>query len=199
MPLLDEARALLGPPRRRLAPEGEDLVRTFGHVVVDEAQDLSPMQLRMVARRSLSGSMTVVGDIAQATGSWVPASWSQVVEHLPVRRGWRLVELTVNYRTPSEIMDVAGRILEQVAPGMRPPEAVRSSGRPPRIIRAAVPAGSLPGEALGELTAGVVRGELEGFGERRWSGHGGGDRSSHPARPRGLRPGRRRPAVRTGR
>ena len=66
------------------------------------------MQLRMVARRSLSGSMTVVGDIAQATGSWVPASWAQVVEHLPGRRGWRLAELTVNYRTPSEIVEVAG-------------------------------------------------------------------------------------------
>jgi AAA domain/UvrD-like helicase C-terminal domain len=170
VPLLDEARALLGPPRRRLAPEGEDQVRTYGHVVVDEAQDLTPMQLRMVARRSLSGSMTVVGDIAQSTGSWVPASWSQVVEHLPGRRGWRLAELTVNYRTPSEIVNVAGRILEQVAPGMRPPEAVRSTGRPPRTIQAAVPAGSMPGEALGELAAGLVRGELEGFAGRDGAG-----------------------------
>ena len=90
MALLDEARALLGPPRRRPRPTDETGPRRYGHVVVDEAQDLSPMQLRMVARRSLSGSMTVVGDIAQATGEWVPASWSQVVEHLPVRRGGRL-------------------------------------------------------------------------------------------------------------
>jgi hypothetical protein len=163
IPLLDEARALLGPPRRNPHPNGVDSPRTFGHVVIDEAQDLSPMQLRMVARRSLSGSMTVVGDIAQATGSWVPASWAQVVEHLPARRGWRLVELTVNYRTPGEIIEMAGRILEQVAPGMRPPEAVRSSGRPPRILRASLAEGSFPGDALGALAADAVRQELQAF------------------------------------
>jgi DNA helicase IV len=112
----------------------------------------------------------VVGDIAQATGSWVPASWAQVVEHLPGRRGWRLAELTVNYRTPREIVEVAGRILEQVAPGMRPPEAVRTSGRPPRTIRASVPAGSMPGEALGELAAQVVEDELDAFNQRGGDG-----------------------------
>jgi DNA helicase IV len=161
--LLDEARALLGPPRRRPVTDAEPTPRTFGHVVVDEAQDLSPMQLRMVARRSLSGSMTVVGDLAQATGTWVPGSWSQVVEHLPGRRGWRLVELTVNYRTPREIMEMAGRILEQVAPGVRAPDAVRSSGRPPRIIRADRSAGSFPGDTLSAVTARAVRSELDDF------------------------------------
>jgi DNA helicase IV len=171
--LLDEARALLGPLRRRPAPDDDDVVRTFGHVVVDEAQDLSPMQLRMVARRSLSGSMTVVGDIAQATGSWVPASWAQVVEHLPARRGWRLAELTVNYRTPSEIIDVAGHILEQVAPGMRPPEAIRTSGRRPRMIRASVPTGSVPGEALGEVAARLVRDEVDALNALGGGGGGG--------------------------
>jgi DNA helicase IV len=163
IPLLDEARALLGPARRTARANGAENPRTFGHVVVDEAQDLSPMQLRMVARRSLSGSMTVVGDIAQATGSWVPASWGQVVEHLPARRGWRLVELTVNYRTPGEIIEMAGRILEQVAPGMHPPEAVRSTGRPPRILRASLAEGSFPGDALGALAADAVRQELLAF------------------------------------
>ena len=69
--LLDEARALLGPARRRQNGDEPD-IRAFGHIVVDEAQDLSPMQLRMLARRSLSGSMTVVGDIAQSTGAWAP-------------------------------------------------------------------------------------------------------------------------------
>jgi DNA helicase IV len=163
IPLLDEARALLGPPRRRSGPDLDEQARTYGHVVVDEAQDLSPMQLRMVARRSLSGSMTVVGDIAQSTGTWVPASWAQVVDHLPARRGWRLAELTVNYRTPREIVEVAGRILEQVAPGMRPPEAVRAGGRPPRILRASLSAGSFPGEALAALAADAVRDELDGL------------------------------------
>jgi DNA helicase IV len=121
------------------------------------------MQLRMVARRSLSGSMTVVGDIAQATGTWVPASWAQVVEHLPARRGWRLVELTVNYRTPREIMQMAGRILEQVAPGVRPPDAVRSTGRPPRIVRAARPEEPFPIRSLTELTVQAVRDEVGEF------------------------------------
>jgi DNA helicase IV len=161
--LLDEARALLGPARRSAVSDDEAGTRTFGHVVVDEAQDLSPMQLRMVARRSLSGSMTVVGDIAQATGTWVPTTWAQVVEHLPSRRGWRLAELTVNYRTPTEIMQMAGRILEQVAPGVRPPEAVRASGRAPRIVRVARSEGSFPGEALGALAARTVRDELGAF------------------------------------
>ena len=64
VPLLDEAHAYLGPVR------GREEIRTFGHIVVDEAQDRSPMELRMLARRSLSGSMTIVGDIGQATGPW---------------------------------------------------------------------------------------------------------------------------------
>jgi hypothetical protein len=161
IPLLDEARFLLGPATRRSIPDIVDHPRTFGHVVVDEAQDLSPMQLRMVARRSLSGSMTVVGDIAQATGTWVPASWAQVVDHLPARKGWRLVELTVNYRTPTEIMEMAGRILDQVAPGMRPPEAVRSSGAWPRVLRVSPGEGAFPGDALGSAAAEAARRQLE--------------------------------------
>ena len=60
----------------------DDEIRSFGHIVVDEVQDLSPMQLRMLARRSLSGSMTVVGDIAQATGPWAPQEWDDVTRHL---------------------------------------------------------------------------------------------------------------------
>jgi len=159
VPLLDEAFALLGP-RRKGSPERGDGIRTYGHVVVDETQDLSPMQLRMVARRSLSGSMTVVGDVAQATGPWAPSSWSQIVEHLPARRGWRLVELTVNYRTPSEIMEPAARVLEQVAPGMRSPDSVRASGRPPRIVRASRPEGFERAERLAESVVAAVRDDL---------------------------------------
>jgi DNA helicase IV len=163
IPLLDEALSLLGP-RRRPSPEHPDPIRTYGHVVVDEAQDLSPMQLRMVARRSLSGSMTVVGDVAQATGPWAPTSWSQVVEHLPSRRGWDLVELTVNYRTPSEIMDLAARVLDAVAPGMRAPESVRAAGRRPRVV----PSGrdAFGGDAqLVAAVVGAVRDELELVGD----------------------------------
>jgi hypothetical protein len=158
IPLLDEAHALLGT-RRKGGAERPEGIRTYGHVVVDETQDLSPMQLRMVARRSLSGSMTIVGDVAQATGPWAPASWSQVVDHLPARRGWRLVELTVNYRTPSEIMELASRVLEQVAPGMRSPDSVRASGRTPRVVsvpRADGFAWAAEGRGAGDLAAAVV-------------------------------------------
>ncbi len=132
VPLLDEAVVLLGPRRRRKAEDGE-LVRTFGHVVVDEAQDLTPMQLRMLTRRSLGGSMTVVGDIGQATGSFSPSSWDDVLAHLPRRKPPRQVELTVNYRTPSEIMEVAGRVLAAAAPHLVPPTSVRSAGFGPAV------------------------------------------------------------------
>ncbi|MDQ6838503.1 MAG: AAA family ATPase [Actinomycetota bacterium] len=149
--LLDEARALLGPPRRRTSSDEPD-IRAFGHIVVDEAQDLSAMQLRMLARRSLSGSMTVVGDIAQATGAWAPDGWADVVRHLPTARAWRQVELTVNYRTPSEIMDLAGRVLAATEPDMRPPESVRASGELPRLVPVA-PVGEDP---VGVLAPAVI-------------------------------------------
>jgi DNA helicase IV len=143
MPLLDEAMALLGSRKKRSAVEppaggmgdgGDGDIRTFGHIVVDEAQDLTPMQLRMLARRSLNGSMTLVGDVAQATGTWAPSSWSDVLSHLPTRRGTNTVTLSVNYRTPAEIMDVAGRVLAAAIPGATPPESVRSTGELPRSV-----------------------------------------------------------------
>jgi hypothetical protein len=114
----------------------EDDIRSFGHIVVDEVQDLSPMQLRMLARRSLSGSMTVVGDIAQATGPWAPESWDDVTRHLSPRRTTRLVELTVSYRTPAEVIAVAAQVLAVAAPAITPPRPVRQSGFTPRIIEA---------------------------------------------------------------
>ena len=102
VPLLDEARALLGPRPAGVATAArpDDEVRTYGHIVVDEAQDLSPMQLRMLNRRSLNGSMTVVGDIAQSTGAWAHADWEEILEHLPDRRPARRAELTIGYRLP---------------------------------------------------------------------------------------------------
>jgi DNA helicase IV len=151
VPLLDEAVVLLGPRRKRKSDEGE-LIRTFGHIVVDEAQDLSPMQLRMLARRSLGGSMTVVGDIGQATGPFSPSSWDDVLAHLPRRKPSRQVELTVNYRTPSEIMEVAGRVLAAAAPHLVPPTSVRSAGVGP-AVRSVDAAG---GEDVGEVALAVA-------------------------------------------
>ena len=112
----------------------DDEVRSFGHIVVDEVQDLSPMQLRMLARRSLSGSMTVVGDIAQATGPWAPQEWDDVTRHLSPQRPVRLVELTVSYRTPSEVVALASRVLAVAAPSIAPPRPVRRAGSTPRIV-----------------------------------------------------------------
>jgi DNA helicase IV len=112
----------------------DDDVRSFGHIVVDEVQDLSPMQLRMLARRSLSGSMTVVGDIAQATGPWAPQHWDDVTRYLSPQRPPRLVELTVSYRTPAEVIALAARVLAVAAPSIAPPRPVRESGQEPRIV-----------------------------------------------------------------
>jgi DNA helicase IV len=131
VPLLDEALVLLGPRKKRA--DHADALRTFGHVVVDEAQDLSPMQLRMLSRRSLGGSMTVVGDIGQATGPFSPSDWGDILAHLPSRKPSRQVELTVNYRTPAEIMEVAGRVLAKAAPHLVPPQSVRSAGVGPAV------------------------------------------------------------------
>jgi DNA helicase IV len=132
--LVDEARVLLGPRRGRAGDRDPSELRTYGHIVVDEAQDLSPMQLRMVARRSLSGSMTVVGDIGQATGPWAPAAWTDVLAHLPGQRPARQVELSVSYRTPAEVVAVAAPVLAAAAPGLRPPTAVRRTGVAPRFV-----------------------------------------------------------------
>jgi hypothetical protein len=132
--LIDEARVLLGPRRARAGGGGgpeHDEPRTYGHIVVDEAQDLSPMQLRSVARRSLSGSITMAGDIGQATGPWAPAGWDEVTAHLPGQRQPRLVELTVSYRTPAEVVEVAARVLAETAPGLTPPTPVRRTGVAP--------------------------------------------------------------------
>jgi superfamily I DNA/RNA helicase len=154
--LLDEARALLGTARRRPPPSrgstDDDTPRAYGHIVVDEAQDLSPMQWRMLGRRSLSSSMTIVGDIAQATGSWAPGSWSEALQHLKTKRGARVVELTVNYRTPSEVMDLASRVLEAGAPGMVAPQSVRSTGEAPRVLATAA-------TSLADTAASVVAAE----------------------------------------
>jgi len=145
--LVDEARHLLGPRNGT----GEDGVRKYGHIVVDEVQDLSPMQLRMLTRRSLSGSMTVVGDVAQATAPWAPTSWSDITDHLPRRRPARTVELTVSYRTPAEVLAVASRVLAVAAPGLTPPRPVRRSGEEPRMLAVPNADGSRPGPTVGDM------------------------------------------------
>lgn len=155
IPLLDEAAQLLGPLPKLPTTVGtvneglfppvsavpiEEGMRTYGHIVIDEAQDLSPMQLRMVARRSLGGSMTIVGDIGQATGMWAPKDWDEILAYLPQKRPARKVELTVGYRTPAEIMNIAARVLAVAAPNLTVPTSVRSVGFGPTVLR--VPLGN---------------------------------------------------------
>ena len=151
-----------GELRRRLLAEAEDgadevpdlATRTFGHALVDEAQELSPMQWRMLGRRCPSGSMTLVGDLGQATGVWAPSGWDEVVAHLPRRRDPRIARLTVNYRTPAEVMEVAARVLAEVAPDLVPPVPVRRAGVRP--VFAQVGAEDLVAE-----TAAAVRAEID--------------------------------------
>jgi DNA helicase IV len=151
--LMDEARVLLGPVRS--AEEGP---RSYGHIVVDEAQDLSAMELRMLARRSISGSMTVVGDIAQATGPSAHRHWDEVVAHLPGRPPPRVVELSINYRTPAEVMALAARVLRATTPELDPPRSIRSTGSEPTETEAR------PAE-LASTVAAVAAGELEAIGD----------------------------------
>jgi DNA helicase IV len=148
--LLDEARELLGA---RPGKKQEDAIRTYGHIVVDEAQDLSPMDLRVLTRRSLNGSMTVVGDIAQSTGAWAHNSWDEILEHLPDRREPRMAELTVGYRIPAPMMSLAARVLTLAAPQLKPPQSVRQDGQPPRVVRAH--------DDLAARVVDVVRGEVD--------------------------------------
>ncbi|MFB9178092.1 HelD family protein [Dactylosporangium sucinum] len=102
----------------------------FGHVIVDEAQELSPMAWRLLMRRCPSRSMTVVGDLAQTAALSGPASWGDIFAPFVADR-WRAAELTVSYRTPAEIMDVAARVLAGIDPSIVPPRPVRHSGVEP--------------------------------------------------------------------
>ncbi|HEX5405467.1 MAG TPA: RNA polymerase recycling motor ATPase HelR [Pseudonocardiaceae bacterium] len=100
---------------------------TYRHVVVDEAQELSEMDWRVLMRRCPGRSFTVVGDLAQRGSVAGATAWSTVLEpYVPGR--WVYRSLTVNYRTPAEIMAVAGALLAEFAPGVQPPESVRACG-----------------------------------------------------------------------
>jgi DNA helicase IV len=150
-----------------------DRTWAFGHVIVDEAQELSEMAWRMVMRRCPSRSMTIVGDIAQ-TGSLAGASsWTDVLDRYQGDR-WRLSGLTINYRTPSEIMAVAADVLAAIDPHLDLPRSVRSTGAEPWSLAAppddlagwladaARRAAAPPGE--GQLAVIVPAARLEEFG-----------------------------------
>src|SRR5437763_3024820 len=118
IPLLDEARTLL-----------DARPRAYGHVIVDEAQDLTPMQLRMIARRARDGSATLLGDIAQGTGPIRYSTWEEIYPEAA------LEELRHAYRVPREIMDVALPLLDAIAPDVAPPISYRTGAEPPEVRR----------------------------------------------------------------
>jgi DNA helicase IV len=126
LPLLDEARTLLDGP-----------ARAYGHVIVDEAQDLSPMQLRTISRRALDGSLTILGDVAQATGPVVYRSWQELEPYLPEGIDVTIEELRHAYRVPAEIMELALPLLARISPDLEPPLAYRQGGTPPRLVEVA--------------------------------------------------------------
>ncbi|HEV2243793.1 MAG TPA: ATP-binding domain-containing protein [Streptosporangiaceae bacterium] len=144
-----------------LIDEARDLIErtpSLAHVVVDEAQDLSPMQCRAIGRRCETGSATVLGDIAQGTTAWATASWPQLLAHLG-KQDAGLRVLDTGYRVPRQILDFASRLLGHIAPGLTPASSVRqdpgslvitaATGRtlPAALVAACADARARPGSA----------------------------------------------------
>ena len=112
-----------------LIDEATDLVQrthSLGHVVLDEAQDLSPMQYRAVGRRCTTGSATVLGDLAQGTTPWATRSWDEALAHLGKSDGV-IEELTAGFRVPTDVITYASRLLPHIAPGLTPVASVREN------------------------------------------------------------------------
>ncbi|MFE5944633.1 HelD family protein [Streptomyces sp. NPDC056480] len=112
-----------------LVDEARDLVErthSLGHVVLDEAQDLSPMQYRAVGRRCTTGSATILGDLAQGTTPWATASWAEALGHLGKPEAV-VEELTAGFRVPREVIAYASRLLPHMSPGLAPVESVREN------------------------------------------------------------------------
>ncbi|MGW6015137.1 HelD family protein [Streptomyces sp. NPDC055210] len=112
-----------------LIDEATDLVQrthSLGHVVLDEAQDLSPMQYRAVGRRCTTGSATVLGDLAQGTTPWATRSWEEALAHLGKSEAV-VEELTAGFRVPTDVITYASRLLPYIAPGLAPVASVREN------------------------------------------------------------------------
>ena len=200
-----------------LIDEARDLIErtpSLAHVVVDEAQDLSPMECRALGRRCATGSATVLGDIAQGTTPWATASWEQMLDHLGKQdAGLRILD--TGYRVPRQILDFASRLLDIIAPGLDPARSVRQDpgslvitpATPdtfPRALAAAcADALTRPGSAaviaadeqVADLSkvldeAGLAHAVLK-WGQRQPAAHRG---AGHPGQGPGIRPGHRRRA-----
>ncbi|MEV7417759.1 AAA family ATPase [Streptomyces sp. NPDC089919] len=131
-----------------LIDEAADLIErtpSLGHVVVDEAQDLSPMQYRAVGRRCTTGSATVLGDLAQGTTPWATQSWAEALGHLGKPQAV-VEELTAGFRVPREVIAYASKLLPDISPGLAPVASVRET--PGSLAVAPVPAEELAGAVV---------------------------------------------------
>jgi DNA helicase IV len=159
--LLDDARDVLGPkPGRNGKIDDADEIRTYGHIVIDEVQDLTPMQLKMATRRSLNGAMTIVGDLAQATGPLAPTDWQDVLDHLPDRKPSRVIGLSVGYRIPGQIMELANKVMAAATPTLRAPQSVRIGDAAPVFVRADGQLGRAVADEVRSLTAALPNASL---------------------------------------
>ncbi|MEV0640223.1 UvrD-helicase domain-containing protein [Streptomyces sp. NPDC050619] len=128
-PVRSVKSAKWAPADAVLIDEAIDIVQrthSLGHVVLDEAQDLSPMQYRAVGRRCTTGSATVLGDLAQGTTPWATRSWDEALAHLGKTDGV-IEELTAGFRVPTDVITYASRLLPHIAPGLTPVASVREN------------------------------------------------------------------------
>ena len=132
-PLLDHVNALLSGPQPQ-----------YRHIIVDEAQDLSPMQLMLLSRRSTTGAFTILGDVAQSTGPWSRGDWNDARQLLQTKLPTKLLTLEVGYRVPVEIMEFANQLLPVIAPDLEFPMAIRSEGVQPKVLLRAATAEQHP-------------------------------------------------------
>jgi DNA helicase IV len=140
--LVDEAEAIADGVRR-----------TYGHIVVDEAQDLTAMELRALARRCPRNSMTVLGDLAQATRPGAQRSWDDVLAYLGSPEGAELAELDLGYRVPAPIIEFANQLLPEAAPDVRPSRSVREWGDAPEVVSVEDDLSGTVERIVGELAA----------------------------------------------
>ncbi|MEU6625699.1 AAA family ATPase [Streptomyces litmocidini] len=163
--LLDELAGLIERPE------------SYGHVVVDEAQDLSPMQCRAIARRTEFGSLTVLGDLAQGTTPWAARDWDEQLAHLG-KPGTPVVPLTLGYRVPAAIVDLANRLLPRLGADVPAGRSVRRDGEVTvrrttdlaagahEAVRAALAAEGSVGVVTADHLVDAVAEEVRGYGER---------------------------------
>jgi len=157
--LVHRRTQLIENPTTLAERAASDRTWVFGHVIVDEAQELSAMDWRMLMRRCPRRSMTLVGDVAQTGSAAGIASWADVLDRYAPKR-WRNAQLTVNYRTPLEIMTVAADVLAAIDPTLKPPDSVRETGIQPWID-------SVPAASFLDALVTTITFERQAIGEGR--------------------------------